>query len=106
MSKELYQDKTGLSTRREWRGVRDTAYDFYRWCVNWKDMIKFVMRSPVQIVKGLFKYRWMATYLTVPAFVDRQLEGCAAHSCAWDISFITWWSSTPPTLSVCPLTLI
>ena len=75
MSKELYQDKTGLRTRREWRGVCDTAYDFYRWCVNWKDMIKFVMRSPVQIVKGLFKYRWMATYLTVPAFVYRQLEG-------------------------------
>ncbi len=38
-------------------------------------MIAFVLRSPVQVVKGLWKYRWMATYLTVPAFIDRQLEG-------------------------------
>ena len=38
-------------------------------------MAAFVLRSPVQVVKGLWKYRWMSTYLTVPAFIDRQLEG-------------------------------
>jgi len=72
---ETYLDKKGIRMHREWRGVRDTLYDFGWWLVTWKDMIAFVMRSPLQVVKGLLRYRWMFTYLTVPAFVDRQLEG-------------------------------
>lgn len=41
----------------------------------WKDMIKFVLQSPLQVIKGIFRYRWMLTYLTLPQFIDRQLEG-------------------------------
>jgi len=75
MSDKIYLDKTGLRVRREWRGLRDTMYDYYRWCLVWKDIIKFVLRSPLQVAKGLLRYRWMETYVTVPAFIDRQLEG-------------------------------
>ena len=70
-----YQDKTGVRKMREWRGIKDTLIDYGWWCVMWKDMIKFVLQSPVQVVKGIFKYRWMFTYLTLPQFIDRQLEG-------------------------------
>ena len=70
-----YSAVTGIRKTREWRGLRDTAYDFAWWLTTWKDMAAFVLRSPVQVVKGLWKYRWMSTYLTVPAFIDRQLEG-------------------------------
>ena len=70
-----YQDKTGVRKMREWRGIKDTLIDYGWWCVMWKDMIKFVLQSPVQVVKGIFRYRWMFTYLTLPQFIDRQLEG-------------------------------
>ena len=72
---DTYQAVSGLRKTREWRGLRDTLYDFRWWLTTWKDMIAFVLKSPLQVVKGLWKYRWMATYLTVPAFIDRQLEG-------------------------------
>ena len=70
-----YIDKTGVRRWREWRGIKDTLIDYGWWCVMWKDMIKFVLRSPLQVVKGIFRYRWMLTYLTLPQFIDRQLEG-------------------------------
>ena len=72
---KLYRDKDAVLKHREWRGFRDTMYDFYRWLVNWKDILKFVFRQPVSVVKGLWRYRWMSSYLTVPAFVDRHLQG-------------------------------
>ena len=72
---DTYQAVSGLRKTREWRGLRDTLYDFRWWLTTWKDMIAFVLKSPLQVLKGLWKYRWMATYLTVPAFIDRQLEG-------------------------------
>lgn len=71
----LYQDKTGLLKHREWRGVKDTAYDFYRWLITWKDMTLMVLKAPILTVKGLLRYRWMASYLTTPAFIDRHLMG-------------------------------
>ena len=70
-----YIDKTGVRRWREWRGVKDTLIDYGWWCVMWKDMIKFVLQSPLQVVKGIWRYRWMLTYLTLPQFIDRQLEG-------------------------------
>ena len=70
-----YIDKTGVRRWREWRGIKDTLVDYGWWCVMWKDMIKFVLQSPLQVVKGIFRYRWMLTYLTLPQFIDRQLEG-------------------------------
>ncbi len=71
----IHQDKTWLLKHREWRGFKDTAYDFWRWLINWKDMIKMVLKAPVSTVKGLLRYRWMSTYLSTPAFVDRHTEG-------------------------------
>ena len=71
----LHNDKTGIYKHREWRGVKDTLYDYYRWLITWKDMIKMVLGDPVAIVKGLWKYRWMSSYLSTPAFIDRHTEG-------------------------------
>ena len=38
-------------------------------------MIKMVLQAPVATVKGLWKYRWMSSYLSTPAFIDRHTEG-------------------------------
>ncbi|MEG1268410.1 MAG: 2-hydroxyacyl-CoA dehydratase family protein [Oscillospiraceae bacterium] len=70
----LYTGKMALK-HREWRGFKDTMYDFGQWLVTWKDLIYFVLRAPVKITKGIFRYRWMASYLTTPAFIDRHTLG-------------------------------
>ena len=72
---KLHKDKTGILKHREWRGLKDTMYDYYRWLITWKDMIVMVLKAPVSTVKGLWNYRWMCSYLTVPAWIDRHTEG-------------------------------
>ena len=75
---KLHKDKTGILKHREWRGLKDTMYDYYRWLITWKDMIVMVLKAPVSTVKGLWSYRWMCSYLTVPAWIDRHTEGRTA----------------------------
>ena len=53
----LHEDKTGLLKHREWRGFKDTMYDYYRWFITWKAMIVMVMKAPVSTIKGLRNYR-------------------------------------------------
>ena len=46
---KLYKEHTSVLKHREWRGFKDTMYDYYRWLVTWKDMIKMVMKAPVTV---------------------------------------------------------
>ena len=75
---KLYKEHTAILKHREWRGFKDTMYDYYRWLVNWKDMIVMVLKAPVSTVKGIWRYRWMASYLSAPSFVDRQYTASAS----------------------------
>ncbi|MDR2629758.1 MAG: hypothetical protein LBC60_02435, partial [Spirochaetaceae bacterium] len=61
--------------RREWRGVKTTWVDFIEWLKLWGILIGFTLRAPVKIFKSFFEYRWMASYLAAPAFVDSQCQG-------------------------------
>ena len=56
---KLYKEHTAVLKHREWRGFKDTMYDYYRWLITWKDMIKMVLKAPISTVKGLWRYRWM-----------------------------------------------
>lgn len=60
-------------THREWRGFKDTWYDYTRWLFLWKTMIKFMLHP--QNLKGFFRYRWMVNYLATLDFLDRHTEG-------------------------------
>ncbi len=60
-------------THREWRGLKDTWYDYTRWLYIWKCMMKFM--SKPQNIKGFFRYRWMLNYLSTLDFLDRHTEG-------------------------------
>ncbi len=73
--RKLHLDKSDLYKHREWKGLRDTLYDYYRWLVNWKDMIKMILRDPISTLRGLWRYRWMSSYLSFPHFVDGFTEG-------------------------------
>ena len=59
--------------RREWRGFKDTWYDYVQWLIIWKTLIQFMLKK--NNIKGFFRYRWMLNYLAVPDFFDRHTEG-------------------------------
>lgn len=71
----LYRDKTAILKHREWRGLRDTWYDYTQWLKLWGILIRWLLRHPIRHVKAIFRYRWMFNYLAVPSFFDRMMEG-------------------------------
>ena len=70
-----YIDKTGVAKYREWRGVKDTLYDYSQWLNNLIAMGGMVASAPVNIMKGFWEYRWMGSYLGTFMFIDRLFEG-------------------------------
>ncbi len=71
----LYQSGKIAFTRREWRGIESTARDFVGWLKTWGVMAGMVMQDPVSIAEGLFEFRWLSSYLALPAFADRNNLG-------------------------------
>ncbi len=59
--------------RREWRGIKDTMYDYAHWLKIWGVLTKFVANP--NNLRGMLRYRWMVNYLAVPDFFDRHTEG-------------------------------
>ena len=59
--------------RREWRGVKDTLYDYGRWLYILSILAKFIVKP--RNIKAMFRYRWMANYLAVPHMVDKFTMG-------------------------------
>ena len=72
---ENLKQGTAIQKHREWRGLRDTAYDYTQWCRLWGILLNWALSHPAQNVKALFRYRWMFSYLTVPSFFDRLCSG-------------------------------
>jgi hypothetical protein len=70
---KLFNGKARCRKRREWRGFRDTWYDYTRWVkIIWM-LSKFMMHP--KNVKGFFRYRWMVNYLAVPMMIDKHSFG-------------------------------
>lgn len=70
-----YYDKTGVAKWREWRGVKDTFYDYTQWLKNLGSMAAMVGSAPIACLKGFWEYRWMGSYLGTFMFIDRLFEG-------------------------------
>lgn len=60
---------------REWRGFRDTFYDFFRWLYLYGFMAVKLGCHPILMVKAMLRYRWMVSYLTAAHMVDRHTMG-------------------------------
>ncbi|MDD3402829.1 MAG: 2-hydroxyacyl-CoA dehydratase family protein [Hespellia sp.] len=58
---------------REWRGFKDTWYDYTRWLKTMGMLSKFVAKP--NNIKGFFRYRWMMNYLAVPMMIDKHTIG-------------------------------
>lgn len=59
--------------RREWRGVKDTLYDYSCWLKTMGVLAKFM--THLDNIKGFLRYRWMSNYLAVPMMIDRHTAG-------------------------------
>ena len=66
---KLYKEGLRVRKRREWRGLKDTLYDYWCWLGLWKIMVVCTMSKG--FVKGLFRYRWVSNYLFLPAMLDK-----------------------------------
>ncbi len=64
----LYNDGK-VRSRREWRGFKDTMYDYWRWLCLVGTLAKFM--SKPRNIKGFFRYRWMANFLGVMHGMDK-----------------------------------
>ena len=65
--------KGKVRKRREWRGWKDTFYDYTCWLKIMAMLLKFMMKP--SNIKGFFRYRWMMNYLAVPMMIDRHTIG-------------------------------
>ena len=68
MAKEVGAEALGrfftdgkVRSRREWRGFKDTFYDYTRWLYIMKQLAGFIIKP--RNIKAMFRYRWMANYL-------------------------------------------
>ncbi len=71
----LYRADRRSMTRREWRGLSDTLYDYLRWLKVLGMLGAKLAPTLPQMTKALTRYRWMVSYLTTPAFLDRHTIG-------------------------------
>ena len=58
---------------REWKGLRDTLYDYTRWLHLLKIMGAFIIKP--RNIKAMFRYRWMSNFLAAPMMLDRHTVG-------------------------------
>ena len=72
---QRYIEGTNIYARREWRGVRDTAYAVGFWLMTWVKMGGLVLRDPVRMARAFWTYRWLTAYLVSPSMIDKWIEG-------------------------------
>ena len=60
---------------REWRGFRDTFYDFFPLALSLRLHGRKAGLSPHPHGKAMMRYRWMVSYLTAAHMVDRHTMG-------------------------------
>ncbi len=78
-AKRFYKG-SGIAKHREWRGARDTFYDYLQWAANLGILAQFIAKSPVRIAKGLFEYRWFGSYMGTLHMIDKCTAGMRGPS--------------------------
>lgn len=71
----LYRKGAMATVRREWRGIKDTAYDFYEWARTWGMLLMTFSKDLIPAVNSLFWYRWMVSYFCCHSFMDKNTMG-------------------------------
>ena len=71
----LYKKGAMTTVRREWRGVGDTAYDFYEWLRMWGMLLGTFSKDLIPALNSVLHYRWMMSYLCCVGFMDKNTMG-------------------------------
>ena len=82
----LYKKGAMTTVRREWRGVGDTAYDFYEWLRIWGMLLGTFSKDLVPALNSVLHYRWMMSYLCCVGFMDKNTMG--QHGAALKMSHL------------------
>lgn len=87
----LYKEGAMATVRREWRGIADTAYDFYEWAHMWGMLLLTFSKDLIPALNSALYYRWMISYFCCHAFMDKNIMGLRgralkmAHILTYDI---------------------
>ena len=71
----LYRDGAMATVRREWRGIKDTAVDFYYWAKMWGVLLSTFSKDLVPALNTTLWYRWMISYVCCINFADKNMLG-------------------------------
>ena len=71
----LYRKGAMATVRREWRGIKDTAYDFYEWALMWGMLLMTFSRDLIPAMNSALHYRWMISYFCCHGFMDKNIMG-------------------------------
>ena len=71
----LYKAGSMATVRREWRGIKDTAYDFWEWARMWGMLLGTFSKDLVPALNATFYYRWWISYFCCHGFLDKNLMG-------------------------------
>lgn len=72
---DLYAKGHRAFKRREWRGFKDTMYDYHRWVKMYSFMAVKLGCHPIKMLKAIKRYRWMVSFLTAANMIDRHTIG-------------------------------
>ena len=87
----LYRADSMAFTRRQWRGIVDTAYDFYRWGKMWLMLLMTFSKDLIPALNSMLYYRWYVSYFCCHSFLDRSNMGLKgrnlrmSHAAFYDI---------------------
>ena len=71
----LYAKGAMATVRREWRGIKDTAYDFYEWARMWGMLLMTFSKDLIPALNSALHYRWMISYFCCHCFLDKNIMG-------------------------------
>ena len=71
----LYAKGAMATVRREWRGVKDTAYDFYEWARMWGMLLMTFSKDLIPALNSALHYLWMISYFCYHGFMDKNIMG-------------------------------
>ena len=71
----LYAKGAMATVRREWRGIKDTVYDFYEWARMWGMLLMTFSKDLIPALNSALYYRWMISYFCCHGFMDKNIMG-------------------------------
>ena len=67
----LYRKGAMATVRREWRGIKDTAYDFWEWARMWGMLLMTFSKDLIPAMNSALWYRWMISYFCCHVFLSK-----------------------------------